>query len=417
MNTLTDLRTLLAERAEHVDAAPRVATAAVDRASRLRVRRRVAAAGAAVVVAVTIAVPLVLTGSGTSLPPGGPDPRTGPSEAASSGPEWAPTIPGLDLPAGVPLDVPYVVGDTIVDGETEIVVEAAITQLLAVDDGYVVLSDDTSSPSGTTSTSGRLDFVSTDGTVTPLDTGRITGVAVDRTASANPIVAWDWQPSDGTDDDAGAVKALRLGTGSPPEVVPVDTPAAMRWVIDGDPVFAYESEDPSLQSMQWDLESGELTPWLPEPLGTDPVVKDVTPDGDVGFFFDNDSQCDSAIDLSDPATTLWEACEEHGYYASMSPDGRVLAGQVGAAAALTGDHLVDFDLPDQDFGQVDYVLLSTLGWESPQAVLLQAVALAVFDRDDEAATSRTVDSYVIVRCDTVSGDCETVPHPVDVLPQ
>lgn len=415
MNTLIDLETLLAERAEGVRAAPRIADAAVHRGRRARVRRRVAVVAASAVVAGAIAVPVVLTRGGSSFAPAGPGADT---EPAQTGPDWAPSIPGLDLLAGDPLDAPYAVGDTIVDGETQVDVGAPISQLIAVDGGYLVLSDDNSSRTSMTRTSGRLDFVAADGDVTPIDTGRITGVAVDRAAGADPVVAWDWQASDATDSDAGVVKALRLGTGSPPEVLPVDIPAAMRWVVDGDPVFAYESEDPSLRITRWDVESAELMPWLPEPLGTDPAIGDVTPDGDVAFFFDNDSQCDSAIDLSHPDTLLWEACEDHSYYTSMSPDGRVLAGRAGAADALTGDHLVDFDLPDQDvIGGDDYVPIQLLGWETPDSVLFQALGLEVVDVDNEASTSRGASSYVIVRCGISTGECVTVPHPVDVLAQ
>lgn len=419
MNRLDDLRDLLAERADHTGAVPHVADDAVHRGRRTRVRRRAAVAATVVVTAgVVVAVQLVLTGGGSSVAPAGPGETARPDEAASTGPVWVSSLPGLDLPAGEPLGAPYVLGNTIIDGETEIAVDSAITQLVAVDGGYLVLSGDTSSPDAMTATSGRLDFVSSDGTVTSIDTGRITGFAVDRAVrSDSPVVAWDWQASDATDGDAGAVKALVLAEESAPQVLPIEMAASVQWVVDGDPVFAYKSEDPSLQVTRWDVQSDDVVPWLPAPLGIDPGIRDVTPAGDIGFFFDNDSQCDSAIDLGEPEAVLWEACADPGYLTSVSPDGRVLAGRAGAADALTGERLVDFDLPDQgDIGREDYVPVIMLGWETPATVLFHAYGLEVLEGNDEAYTTALgAGSYVVVRCAIEDGQCETVPHPVDVL--
>ncbi len=418
MNTLDDLRNLLAERADHTGTVPQVADDAVHRGRRTRVRRRAAVAATVVVTAgVVVAVPLVLTGGGDPGAPAGPGETARPDEAASTGPVWVSSLPGLDLPAGEPLDAPYALGNTIIDGDTESTVDAVITQLIAVDGGYLVLSDDTTGPAGGIPTSGRLDFVSTDGAVTPIDTGRIRRIAVDRAAgSGSPVVAWDWQASTATDSDAGAIKLIQLGEDSTPQIRPIEMSTAVRWVVDGDPVFAYQFEGSSWQVARWDVRSGEVVPWLPEPLGTDPSIKDFTPDGEVGFFFDNDSQCDSAIDLDQPDTVLWEACDAPHYYASLSPDGRVLAGEDGAADALTGDRLVDFDLPDQgDIGRDDYVPIP-LGWERSDAFLFQALGLEAFDVG-AATGSREPASYVVVRCLISSGECLTVPHPVDVLAQ
>lgn len=418
MNTLDELRSLLEERAEHATVAPRVADDAVHCGRRTRVRRRATVVAAAVVVAGAVAVPLTFTGGDSSVAPAGPGETAGPSESARTELPWVPSLPGLDLPAGEPLGAPYALGNTIIDGETEIAVDSAITQLVAVDGGYLVLSDDTSSPDAITATSGRLDFVSSDGTVTSIDTGRITGFAVDRAVSGDsPVVAWDWQASDATDGDAAAVKALVLGEESAPQVLPIEMAASVRWVVDGDPVFAYKSEDPALQVTQWDVQSGAVGPWLPTPLGIDPRISGITPDGDIGFFFDNDSQCDSAIDLGEPETVLWEACADPGYLTSVSPDGRVLAGQAGAADARTGDRLVDFELPDLgDIGRDEYVPISLLGWETPATVLFQAYGLEVLEGNDEAYTTALgTGSYVVVRCAIAGGQCETVPHPVDIL--
>lgn len=419
MNTMDDLRNLLTEHADHTGAVPQIADDAVHLGRRARVRRRAAAVATAVITAgVVVTVPLALTGGGDSVAPAGPGETARPDEAASTGPAWVSSLPGLDLPAGEPLDAPYALGNTIIDGDTEFTVDAVITQFIAVDGGYLVLSDDTTGPAGGMPASGRLDFVSTDGAETPIDTGRIKRIAVDRAAdSGNPVVAWDWQDSDTGDSDAGALKVMQLGKDSAPQVQPIEMSTSVRWVVDGDPVFAYQFEDSSWQVARWDVQSGEVAPWLPEPLGTDPSIKDFTPDGEVGFFFDNDSQCDSAIDLGEPETVLWEACADPGYFTSVSPDGRVLAGQAGAANALTGDRLVDFDLPDQgDIGRDDYVPVSLLGWETPATVLFQAYGLQVLEGNDEAYTTALgPGSYVVVRCAIAGGQCETVPHPVDVL--
>lgn len=353
------LRDVLTERVERVVPPPGWEYHVLDAGRARRKRRRAALAGgvAAAVAVVGLSVTGALSGW-LALPI---DVAGGPMMAAES-----PRVAPSDLPRGRPPDLAYTTvtgeappGDTVETTFGRWTTGGFVSTLEQAGDALVAVVD---------KDRGELVYRGLDGRAVRLDRGEIFGVAV---SADGTRVAWAkvLGPSGGTE--------LKLATLPGGEVVesrtvqgPVLRPAAFvrdKVLLDYDLPL---EDHPYART--WDPATGRIDALLEPPYaGKGGQVLDIDPGSNTVLLLDSE-RCVHNVSLADAAAPeRWTVCESGIGAASLSPDGRLLAGitkNVRAGwDALWIRHAASGELVTRRmFSESEP---GALVWESPDAVL------------------------------------------------
>lgn len=143
-------------------------------------------------------------------PGDGDDPGPAGEDAVEQRRNWVSDLPGLDLPQGAPLNVPFssgiVAGDLIIYGE-RIPLEKPLRGFNVFPGGVIVAHGGVTGIELAT----RLDLVRTDGSVESIDQGIIAGASVARQPDGSLLLAYGWW--DSPDASSQEIRRVDLATG------------------------------------------------------------------------------------------------------------------------------------------------------------------------------------------------------------
>jgi len=428
MPTTADLRELLHDRADTASTAQPPIEAAIRGARRVRTQRQLGVVAGAVAVVAALLIPTAVGWpTAVDAPPAvQPTARDG-RVTSSSGIVWAPVLPGLDLPAGAPMTIPYAFDTVVVDGGAKHELGGVVRRLLDVPEGLVALVDigpttpDADGPYLPT----RIVLIGPDGPTSEpkeLDRGYISSVSASETAEGLTRLAWTWTDA-GPDSPPTEVRARDLGLGTDMMTLVLPDPSFV-WGFDGrDPILEFDhGEDPSFT--RWDTDSGTLVR-MPEHF--DAVIA-ATSDLSVRVRYDSETECTSVVLADQPDAALWDRCDL--IVQTLSPDGKFALGsrfddgrinqtadQLAVVDLTTGADVAAFDLPPSglDFGvpRVPAYHWFVESWESDGSALVFVLYEGLPGEDPDSNFAPQL--RTLVRCAVTTGMCEQVPDSVEVV--
>lgn len=429
MPTITDLRELLHDQADQASTAPPPVEAAIRGARQFRAKRRLGVvAGAAAVVAAIVVPTAVQWPSANDEPPPAVQPTARDGRlTSSSGLVWAPTLPGLDLPTGEPMKIPYAFDTTVIDGSVQHELGGVVRRLLEVPEGLVALVDvapttpDADGPRQPT----RIVLITDDGTrveQTELDRGYIGSLSSSPPGIGPTRVVWTW-----TDVSAEAnpeeIRAIDLGSPDPPSRVALPD-LAFVWTFDGrDPIVEVDPAG-GRSFVRWEVDTGSLVP-MPESYSS---MIAATAGLELLVRFDEATQCTSAVRAGQPDAPLWERCDL--LVQTLSPDGKFAVGarfvdgsvdqtadEFAVVDVKTGTDVVALDLPPSglEFGvpRAPTFQWFVESWEPDGSALVHVLYEGLPGEDPDSNFAPQL--RTLARCAVTTGACELVPDAVEVV--
>lgn len=403
LHALEELQGVLRARAHTVPTPDGLALRAAVNARRVRTTRRLAAASALVIALVALS-PLVLR----ALAGERPDPVE-PAPTVISTLRWTETVPGLDLPLGGPMSIPYAVGATVTLGSRAVELEGEeVTQILDSAVGPIVVAHAGSGHSSIWLLDGSESIRIADGL--QLSGSVVQGLGYDRQTH----IAYAVDGPDAREIFAGPVRD--------PEPLGSDDRVQAVGFLRGEPVFSSNAQPTTLTQFHTSVPRQPQVGIEQDVVGrgVSPIGATVTipgwwevDDGAVAFYRDADG-CIVARVVPGFDWDVWGNCNyeaaDFGVLA-VGPTYGAMRATVYELASR-GHEVRKFDLPQSPSTDSAYDL-EPIGWETPTDVIIRVAAYdsAVDYRDRSPADG----SYVAVRCSVDTGACERLPHPVDVV--
>jgi hypothetical protein len=369
----------------------------------VRRRRRVAAASALVAVLAALS-PLLVRELATDRK----DPVR-PIPTITSSLRWNETVPGLDLPVGEALSVPYAVGGTVTAGSREVDLEGSeVTQILNSAMGAIVVA--------------RTGAEQAD--IWLLDDSENVLVAEDvwLTGSVVQGLGYDGQTHIAYAVDGPDGPKIFAGPVLDPQPIDSGYRYLAAGFMAGEPVFASVVQPTTLTQFHT---SGAHPPQAvvehdvvgrgEPPYGAGTTIPGwwEVGDGAVAFYQEVANRCNDSRLVPSFGFDTWGNCDfEAGDFGvlAVGPTYGAMRATVYELASV-GHEVRTFDLPESS-GDTAYDP-DPIGWETPTDVIIRVAAYdrAVNIRDRSPADG----SYVAVRCSVETGACERLPHPVDVV--
>lgn len=384
----------LRQHADHAVRGRDLTGAAIDRARRIRGRRRAATVTAGLaLIAATIPVTLNLTGGDDRTEPintptptveeTAPPTPTEDADAETRVPSGPIEVDLAELPSGDPPDVPYVDtgAATIVDGEARVPFEEnEIDSIRQVTGGYLINVYGGTEPG--------LFLVGDDGGTQRLSTS--TGY-VASSADGGQSIAW----SEHTDDGSSSTLVLADGMGNERYRAPVDYSVNVWGFLRGR-VLIQPTEEQTAQL--WNPETGDIT-------DVEGAVGALATDGAeqaaiiTEFRGIEERPCTAVVDTAIDNRELWSSCEQR--VETFSPYGRYISTIDAQTDGLGPPEIRVTDLSSgRELLTLRADLFQRTSWEADGSLLAEVV------KDNQQA---------IVRCD-LEGSCElaTSPRPYDL---
>jgi hypothetical protein len=399
-DAMEELRETLRVHAAIVRAPEGVAQRVAENAHRVRSRRRAIAATAVVACLVALSPVLVRAFD---------DDDTGPVEPVPTvtSLRWNENLQGVDLPVGPALSVAYAAGDTATVGSQSYVFDGKeVTALLTSPTGPVVVARTTGTNLSSITVFDESGQRSTLAGPVKLVGSVVRGLGPD----GEPHLAY------ATDGPGGPA----VYEGPLLDVQPLASGERYQAAgfLGGEPVFDSISRPGMLTQFH--------TAGVPDAGGEarSEVIGNVSPTNDGGtvlagwrdlgdsasaFYTVTSSACTLARDVPGFGIDAWMACSDESDVFVVGTDFGALGDTVYDLSS--GDETRKFDLSPAASEGVFYDL-EAIGWESPTNVIIR---IAGYEVADPRSQSPANGSYVAVRCSVVTGACERLPHPVDVV--
>jgi len=404
-----DLRDMLAEQAEEVRVPVGLARRAADAAGRVRVRRRAVALAACIAVLSTL---VIQAQQRIPQEPAMPTPSPGSGTTVTGQVVWTETLPGLDLPLGAPLTVPYGVGSSVfVDGQ-EHVLPSAVTEPTGGETPHLVQITDTPLGLLTVTKVGHWVF-----NLRLLDGEEVRdiGGAVQLAGTVAVGAGPDGKIHIAFANDETPAEGVYEGPLLDPQ--PIAVGEARRHAVgffEGDPLFDLAEQPGSLERFRR-TSAGESSTQLEQTnaaLGPNTVLAGWTTDGGeaLAIYTDVDRGCTSAYQVPGSGELAWEACDDLSRAVMITGPRYGAVGVTAYDLEASGARARTFELP-----QAARFEIAPIGWETPTHLILRVVSYEPYGEAGTGESASLPPRYVAVRCAVDTGVCQRLPHPVETV--
>ena len=319
--SVDELRGVLAEHAEEVSVPPGLSMRAVDQAGRVRRNRRIVGASVAVVTSLAVLTPLVLH----TVRNNPPEPAETPSAPAVTGSlEWSASLPGLQLPTGAALSVPYAVESSVFFDGSEHPAPGALAMPPGTDRPRVIQVLDT--PEGVVAVTQsvlfpvhRIHLFEGDNAESIGGTWALNGLlALGLGRDGQPHIAFSTDLGEATRTYAGPVTDLQEHAAATEGLRAVG-------FLDGDPLFAQVDQLTQLIRISRDPVSGDLSESQVGDDGALALGQSIRLAGlapgepDLALYTDTETGCTSAYGVPGLEDHVWQVCNDSRGVMNIGP--------------------------------------------------------------------------------------------------